>query len=71
MFHNGKEVAGQKPGKAGKQRGLGVFHFETDLVKHAMTGNREAQVLDRPYFFILRHRVVRGRSRMRALSPIW
>jgi len=29
----------------------------------------QSQDLDRPYFFILRQRVVRGRARMRALSP--
>ena len=71
MFHNGKEVWGKTPERretAGIRR---LFHFETDPVKHAMTGKWGAQVLDRPYFFILRHRVVRGRSRMRALSPIW
>ena len=62
---------GAKVREAGKLRGLGAFHFETYLMKHAIIGKLGAQVLDNPYFFILRHRVVRGRSRMRALSPIW
>jgi hypothetical protein len=35
MFQNGKGLDGKRPGKAGKLRGKGLFHFETDIFTRA------------------------------------
>ena len=71
VFQNGKGVLPEKAGKAGNSGDTAYFILKPDRLEAIMAGAGGTQVLDRPYFFILRHRVVRGRFRMRALSPVW